>query len=297
MTKILHVSDVHVPVPVGAIPLADWFSKRAMGGLNYLVRRGPRFAAAEAKLVELGRFAEAEDVDLVVASGDFTVLGTEPEHEVARRAVLPLTRRPEGLFAIPGNHDVYLSDAVKAERFRRHFGDLVLAADLPSLATDGIYPLVRRVGEHVALIAIDSTRPNPQPWRSSGRIPDAQLAGLRTALSDPSLAGRFKIVVTHYAPRLWNGQPDSRGHGLTNADALLAILAPHARTCLLHGHVHRRYAVAIPGVGPTLLCAGSSTELGHEGAWLLEIDGTSAHAFAVDRGEAGYRKTGERHAL
>lgn len=295
--RVLHVSDVHVPVPVSAIPVSAWLSKRAMGGLNYLVRRGPRFAAAEQKLAELGRFAEAEGVDLVVASGDFTVLGTEVEHELARRAIAPLTQRPSGFFAIPGNHDVYLADAVRAERFRRFFGDLSLPADLGSLATDGPYPLVRRVGEHVALIAVDSTRPNPQPWRSSGRIPEAQLSGLRAALSDASLAGRFKVVVTHYAPRLWNGQPDRRLHGLENADALLEVLAPHARTTLLHGHVHRRYAVKVPGVGPTLLCAGSSTELGHEGAWLLELGPSSAQALAVERADGGYRTTGERVPL
>ena len=295
--RVLHVSDVHVPVPVGAIPAADWLSKRAIGGLNYLLRRGPRFAEAEAKLAELGRFAADEAVDLVVASGDFTVLGTEPEHARARQAIRPLAGRPEGLFAVPGNHDVYLDDAVRAERFRRHFGDLVLAADLPSLAVDGPYPLVRRIGEHVALLAVDSTRPNPQPWRSSGRIPEAQLEGLRRALAEPALRDRFKVVVTHYAPRLWDGRPDRRSHGLENADALLEVLAPHTRTCLLHGHVHRRYAVKVPGVGPTLLCAGSSTERGHEGAWLLELGAGPCRALAVERGPSGYRQSGEIVAL
>jgi hypothetical protein len=33
--RILHLSDVHVPVPLSAIPARDWLSKRAIGGLNY----------------------------------------------------------------------------------------------------------------------------------------------------------------------------------------------------------------------------------------------------------------------
>lgn len=303
--RILHLSDVHVPVPLSAIPARDWLSKRAIGGLNYLVRRGPRFVHAVEKLASLARFAEEERVDLVICSGDFTVLGTEPEHAAAARAIEPLTKRPLGFFSVPGNHDVYLSDSVRAQRFMRHFEPLNRlpegADELPSLATDGLYPRVRRYPGDVAVLGIESARPNPQPWRSSGRIPERQLEGLRTALMHPAIASSFKIVVTHYAPRLASGRPDSESHGLENADALLEILRPHARTCLLHGHVHRRYALTLPGFGPTILCAGSTTERGHEGAWLLEIEGgrASAEALRYDASylRTGYLRTGERIPL
>jgi 3',5'-cyclic AMP phosphodiesterase CpdA len=281
--RLLHLSDVHVPVPLRAIPARDWVSKRAIGGLNYLVRRGPRFADAVSKLASLAVFAEEQNIDAVICSGDFTVLGTEPEHVAAAAAMAPLTKRPRGFFAVPGNHDVYLDDAVKNERFRRHFEPLIGGHGeqlIEGLATDGLYPRVWKLNDEVALIAIESARPNPQPWRSSGRIPSAQLEGLMRALAHPSLAACFKVVVTHYAPRLWDGRPDSRGHGLENADQLLLLLRDSQRTCLLHGHVHRRYAVKVPGVTPMLLCAGSTTEAGHSGGWIVDLGETSsAHPY------------------
>lgn len=287
--RLLHLSDVHVPVPLTAIPPRDWISKRAIGGLNYLVRRGPRFADAVTKLAQLAVFAEEQAIDAVVCSGDFTVLGTEPEHVAAAAAIAPLTKRPLGFFAVPGNHDVYLDDAVKNERFKRHFEPLIGGRGeqvVEGLACDGLYPRVWKLSEEVALIAIESARPNPQPWRSSGRIPSAQLEGLARALAHPALADCFKVVVTHYAPRLWDGRPDSRGHGLENADQLLLLLRASRRTCLLHGHVHRRYAVNVPDVAPTLLCAGSTTERGHSGGWILDLDGAPralAYEWQADR--------------
>jgi len=281
--RVLHLSDVHVPVPLRAIPARDWISKRAIGGLHYLVRRGPRFADAVTKLAALAVFAEEQNIDAVVCSGDFTVLGTEPEHVAAAAAIEPLTHRPRGFFAVPGNHDVYLDDAVKNERFARHFEPMIGGRGevvIDGVATDGLYPRAWKLDDEVALIAVESARPNPQPWRSSGRIPSAQLEGLARALAHPALQGCFKMVMTHYAPRLWDGRPDGRAHGLENADALLLVLRDSARTCLLHGHVHRRYAVNVPGVAPTLLCAGSTTEAGHSGGWILELSPTSsAHPY------------------
>jgi 3',5'-cyclic AMP phosphodiesterase CpdA len=297
--RILHVSDIHVPVPVSVIPKRDWLSKRAMGGLNYLLHRGPRFADAELKMAHLATFAEAENVDLVICTGDLTVLGTEPEHLVARRAIEPLAKRPAGFLAVPGNHDVYLKDSVEAGRFERHFGDLIVAREgelMSSLATDGLYPRVWRMKD-VAVIAIESARPNPQPWRSSGRVPAAQLRGLHTALHHPSLRAHFKLVITHYAPRLWDGRPDSPSHGLDNADELLEVLRPHARTSLLHGHIHRRYALTLPGIGPTILCAGSGTERGHSGGWILEIDATQSLAHGYQHDGQRYARTGDSVVL
>jgi 3',5'-cyclic AMP phosphodiesterase CpdA len=291
--RLLHISDVHVPVPLSAIPPRDWLSKRLIGGLNYLVRRGPRFADAETKLAQLAELCEAQHVDLVICTGDFTVLGTEPEHEAARRAIAPLARRPAGFLAVPGNHDVYLKDSVEADRFTRHFGDLIAAHGsaraLTSLATDGPYPRVWKLSDEVSVLAVESARPNPQPWRSSGRIPEAQLTGLRAALGHADLLGTFKVVITHYAPRLWDGRPDRRTHGLENADALLDVMRPHERTCLLHGHIHKRYAVTLPGFKPTVLCAGSATERGHEGGWLIDVDARSARATEVGYAAGRYR--------
>lgn len=275
MIRILHFSDVHVDTPLSGVPARDWMGKRLVGGLNHLLRRRARFSESRAKLAALATFAEAE-ADAAICTGDYTMLGTEVELEGALAAVLPLTRRPLGFATVPGNHDVYVPDTVAEGRFEKYFAKW-LDDDLPDV-TAGSGLRVRLFGSDVAVVAVSSARPNPAVWRSSGRVPEAQLAALAGVLDHPRVRERFTLVITHYAPRLSNGKPDSHLHGLENADALLAILGPRDRTALLHGHVHRRYSVQVPGVQPMLVGAGSATDAGREGAWLFELERTGGTA-------------------
>ncbi|MBX7194282.1 MAG: metallophosphoesterase [Sandaracinaceae bacterium] len=277
MIRVLHFSDVHVDLPLSSLPWTTWLGKRAIGGLNHAIRRRPHFVHAIDKLAALARFADEQAIDLALCTGDYTILGTAPELALAARAIEPLTRRPLGFATVPGNHDLYLGDSVREQRFEKHFAKWMVS-DRPELATDGPFPFVRLVGDDVAVVGVSSARPNPEPWRSSGRVPDAQLEGLGRALADPAIRERFVIVMTHYAPRLWNGRPDSITHGLDNADALLAAIASVPHGCLLHGHVHRRYALRVPEVRPVLLGAGSTTQEGREGLWVLELDGAERSA-------------------
>jgi len=275
--RVLHFSDVHVDLPLASLPWTTWLGKRALGGANHALRRRKYFVDAVDKLAALAEFAEQQAIDLALCTGDYTILGTAPELDLAARAVEPLTRRPLGFATVPGNHDVYLGDSVREQRFEKHFAKW-MRSDRPELATDGAFPFVRFVGEHLAVVGVSSARPNPEPWRSSGRVPEAQLEGLARVLLDPAVRERFVIVMTHYAPRLWNGRPDSITHGLENADALLATLAELPRGCLIHGHVHRRFAVREPGVRPMLLGAGSTTQAGREGLWVIEVAADGAWA-------------------
>ncbi|MFN7698089.1 MAG: metallophosphoesterase family protein [Deltaproteobacteria bacterium] len=288
MLRVLHFSDVHVDMSLSSLPWTTWLGKRAIGGLNHALRRRRHFVHAVDKLGALARFAEEQRVDLALCTGDYTILGTEPELALAARAVAPLTTRPLGFATVPGNHDLYLDDSVREGRFEKYFAKW-MTSDRPDLATNGAFPFVRLFGEELAVVGVSSARPNPEPWRSSGRVPEAQLEGLRRVLGLPEVRGRFVIVMTHYAPRLWNGRPDSITHGLDNADALLAVIAELPRGCLLHGHVHRRYAVRAEGVRPWLLGAGSTTQEGREGLWLIEIDRGSARALPGTFSEGSYR--------
>ena len=87
------------------------------------------------------------------------------------------------------------------------------------------------------------------------------------------LAGRFVLVATHYAPRLADGRPDAFRHGLENAEALLeACRAARGPVAILHGHVHRRFALERPELPARLFGAGSLTHAGREGFWLFEWD-------------------------
>jgi 3',5'-cyclic AMP phosphodiesterase CpdA len=276
MIRVLHLSDVHVDVPLWRMPPREFLGKRLIGAGNLVLRRRTLFAEARAKLLALARFAEREAVDLVVCTGDYTALGTVPELEAARAAIDPLTHRPRGFVTVPGNHDLYMPDTIADARFDRIFGDL-LGSDLPEHAVDGRWPTVRLYDDSLAVVCVNSARPNPQPWRSSGRIPDAQLRALATLLGDARLRDRTILVATHYAPRLRDGRPDRWNHGLENADDLLAVCACASRVAVIHGHIHRRYHVC-PEPGLHQFGAGSATHAGREGIWLFEVEVDRARA-------------------
>jgi len=269
--RVLHVSDLHLGIPLAQLPRGDFAPKRLLGALNLALRRGPRFADAHANVASLVAFADAHDVDAVIVTGDYTALGTVPELEAARRLVAPLTTRPLGFATVPGNHDVYVDSGVRERRFERAFSAF-LTSDLPDCAVDGPWPLVRWIGDAAAVVCVNSARPNPQLWRSSGHIPPTQLAALRRVLDDARLADRFVFVATHYAPRRADGSPDRRWHGLVNADALLAAIGPRPRTALVHGHLHDRFHLAPTAVHPAIFGAGSATDAHHRTFWLYTLE-------------------------
>lgn len=277
--RILHFSDVHVQVPVAHMPPADLLGKRMLGAANLVLRRERLFRDAPLKLRALSEMAHAAGVDFTICTGDYTALGTEPELVAARSAVDALTRAPLGFVTVPGNHDLYLPDALADRRFERHFGDL-LRTDRPDLTVDGTWPIVRMCGALVAVVAVNSARPNPHPFRSSGAIPPEQLSALERILVLPEIRDRFVFVITHYAPRRRDGTPDTPAHGLDNADSLLRVCGGTQRGALLHGHIHWRYHLRLPGGGLPIFGAGSATHAGREGFWLFDVEVDRALAIA-----------------
>ncbi len=276
MTRILHFSDVHIERGFSGAPLSEFFNKRAVGFANLRLRRGPHFMDAIVKMNALALFMEEEGVDLCVCTGDHTALGTVPELRLAREVIDPLTKAPLGFVTVPGNHDVYLPDAADG-RFERHFGDL-LRTDLPDLAVDGLWPQVRLVRDDLAIVAINSARPNPEVLKSSGRVPDAQLEALGRIVRDPRVRGRFVVVATHYALCRPDGSPDRPGHGIDNCDAVVEALRPIERGVFLHGHIHWRFHQRLPGLRVDLCGAGSATHAEREGFWVIDVEGGRATA-------------------
>jgi 3',5'-cyclic AMP phosphodiesterase CpdA len=279
MNRLLHFSDVHVQVRATEVPFRDWLGKRFLGGMNLLLRRRRSFKHTVAKLAALARFAARERVDVTVCTGDYTALGTLPELKAARLAIEPFARDSHCFVTVPGNHDLYVADVFADGRFERTFGDL-LHTDWPESAVDGHWPGVRLYGDHLAVITVNSARPNPQLLRSSGRIPDSQLDALSRVLADSRLTGRTVVIATHYAPRRPDGTPDAWQHGLENADALLEVCASAPRRVILHGHLHRRFHLRTPGM-THIFGAGSATQAGREGAWLFEFEPDRARAVQV----------------
>lgn len=275
--RVLLFSDVHLDIPLRRIPRREWLGKRAIGGANLALFRRNNFADVAEKVQELVRFQQEQAVDLVLSAGDFTLLGTEPEYAAARNALAPMYAAPLGFVSVPGNHDLYMPDTVRKRRFERFFGDS-MTTDRPDLTVDGEWPFVRFFEPNVAVVGVNSSRPNPQPWRSSGRIPEEQLVGLRAILQVPDVVSRFVFVLTHYTPRLANGKADRINHRLANAEDFLRVCSPVERGAILCGHVHHCFRVKVPKVGPEIFCAGSATVNDRAGIWVFDTSGRDVTA-------------------
>jgi 3',5'-cyclic AMP phosphodiesterase CpdA len=285
--RVLHLSDVHVTVALTALPWRDMVNKRLLGALNYQLRRFKQFQHAAEKLAALAEFARKQHVDLVICTGDYTALGTEVEFAAARAAISGLATAEFGYLTVPGNHDLYLNDSLNARRFERHFGAFLKSDAVPGAAVDGPWPVVRLIGDEIAVVAVNSARPNPQVWRSSGRIPERQLEALSSVLAAPEIASRFVFVITHYAPRRPDGSPDHWTHGLENADAFLDTCKALKRGAILHGHIHHRFRLALPALAAEIFGAGSTTCEHREGLWLFDVtrDALTARPGRYSQGE------------
>jgi len=289
--RILHFSDTHVGIQIRHMNWKRWFSKRSIGAINLLRGRAKYFDDVEEKISALIRFKEENDIDLVIHTGDYTALGLETELELARSFVDPLMHPPQRYLTVPGNHDIYVHEGNSHYRFSEQFCS-VLQNDLPEYCRGGHWPLVRLVGDSVAVIAVNSSRPNPWPWRSNGEIPSQQLEAFSEILLDTRVKGRFIFVMTHYAPRLANGEPDKKLHGLINADEFLERCRAINKGAILFGHIHKAYRVDIDDLNTPLYCAGSATMEGHEGLWVYELNGQELKAEQViwDKDKYIYKK-------
>ncbi len=157
-------------------------------------------------------------------------------------------------------------------RFQSHFGE-TLQSNLPEYQVEGPWPLVRLIGENLCIIAVNSSRPNPIPWHSNGKVSEKQLAALHAISQDLRIASRVVVIITHFAPLLASGAHDTRLHGLINADAFLATLSSFSKAIILCGHVHKCYHVIDPKSGHTIFCAGSATMEDKESFWLFDVAG------------------------
>lgn len=266
--RILHFSDLHLPLPSGAFRTPEILHpKRLVALLNFYLRRNVKYADALQKLNGLREFLQREPVDYLLFTGDSLNFGLEREFIAAAPRLaetFALARR--GALAVPGNHDLYVGASLV--HCRRHFAPLV-HSDLPAAATPTGHPLVRWLGDDAVAIAFNSSRPNFNFWNSSGRVPTLELDALRDLLERPEIAARRHVfLMTHYPF-------DEAGcfHGLRNSRALLRLLHGRDNLVLLHGHNHRPYTYFLPGTSIPLFCAGSLSKAGGESFWLFDLFG------------------------
>ncbi|MFL5310561.1 MAG: metallophosphoesterase family protein [Myxococcales bacterium] len=259
--KLMHFSDVHVQLRGWRErPLRDLGPLRALATVELWKGRGREYDAAEGTLRELARVAS--EADHAVCTGDLTQLGHPEEFAAARDALGALAGDAQRFTLFPGNHDRYPWRGAPSRLFEEHFPEHA-RSDLPG-------PLRVRLLREAAIVVLDSAGPLCWPVLSRGRVGHDQLDALETVLASPRLDGLCKLVAVHHAPFLRGGRQDWPWRSLRGARALLAAARRGGAQAILCGHIHDRF---VHGTDPMLICAGSSTRLGQEGYFELEIAG------------------------
>ena len=259
--KLVHFSDVHVQLPRWRErSLRELGPLRALATVELWKGRGKDYDGA----VDALRRIAALEADHFVCTGDLTQLGHPEEFALAREALAPIRDR---LTLFHGNHDRYPIGGMPNRLFEESFGVQPEVKVLPGLA----------------LISVDSCGEVCWPVISRGRVRAPQLDALCRALA--SQQDRCKLVLIHHAPTRRGGKQDWPWHDLRGAARFLEVCADGGADAVLCGHIHDRFDEPPARGRPRVICAGSSTERGDEGYWLLHVEGR--RLVRAERGELG----------
>jgi 3',5'-cyclic AMP phosphodiesterase CpdA len=239
MFVLAHVSDLHLALTPRLLELAG---KRGLGFINW--QRGRKYIHRRETLDAVTRDLKAVGAEHIAVTGDLVNLSLPGEYAAAR-SWLDNLGSPHDVTVIPGNHDVYVPQAIG--RPAKFWDDYMRGDDG---AQSGTFPFVRRRGP-LALIALSSAVPTG-PLMATGELGDRQLAGLARALQQSS--GMFRVVLIHHPPQ---SPPNRYLRRLTDAAAFRQVLAAHGAELVLHGHDHIRAVVWLDGPGKAIPAVGA----------------------------------------
>ena len=239
------------------------------------------------------RAVEANGVDAVIITGDLTDDGEG--YELVEAAFAPWKERGR-LFAIPGNHDLYLFPIAGSARprptaeskraaWRAFAGRLGLALDECG-AWHVALPEARAV-----LVGLDScARPQRRVFRHNGAVGEPQIGYLRRVAATPAWKdARHRIVALHHhvvpLPHgIGKGAPSEIGMRLDDARSVAEVFDELGVTVVMHGHRHVSEQRQPAGSNFQILAAPSLTLGCRSGDvpsfWRVEL-GDHAHATRV----------------
>jgi 3',5'-cyclic AMP phosphodiesterase CpdA len=242
--RIVHLSDIHF-WSYPANPL-DLFNKRIVGVAALALGRAGRFRLERvASLVEQ---VQQLDPDHLLITGDLTTTALDVEFRAARRELAGLLR-PGAVSVIPGNHDRYTGESLRARRFEHYFGEF---------APRSGFPWIRWLDDRTAILALDPTRP---ALTAHGLLPDHQIEEAKRLLEDPARRPARLLIACHYpleAPAEY--AHDLERKSLRNAAEVRDWLAGVGRHLYCCGHVHAAWAF-IPADLPDQLCLNAGSPL------------------------------------
>ena len=266
MFTLAHLSDPHL-APLPEPRWSELIGKRATGYLNW--RRRRRFIHDAKTLGKIVADMKAQAADHIAVTGDICNIALQEEFDRGRKWLQDLGSLRDVSF-VPGNHDAYVSKAVRYAPLWAPY----MSGD------DGAagFPFVRRRGP-LALIGLSTAVPTP-PFMATGRLGETQRAALAETLA--ALAGEklFRVVLIHHPP-VSEARPHKR---LTDAAEFLRVIATHGAELVLHGHDHLHMLNWLSGPNGTRVPAVGVPSA--SAAWGTSKDAAAYNLYAVD-GEPG----------
>lgn len=247
--RLLHIADVHF-WQIERNPLR-LLNKRALGTINIAWKRRHHFHQHLAH--ERAEYLAVLGVRDLILTGDFTSTASGAEFARAKAFVDELRAAGLDPSLMPGNHDVYTFESVRAQRYEAFLG-----SDRPRAGQ----PLVRRLPGGTPVVMVDTVRPNL--LSSRGVFPEATerpLEALLAALPAPMVvAAHYPVLPETDAYRV------TRNRALLRADALRRILGESGKRLLyIHGHEHRTSLTRDPSY-PNLLHLSTDCLFRHDPA-------------------------------
>jgi 3',5'-cyclic AMP phosphodiesterase CpdA len=224
--RIAHLSDLHL------LALAkDRASPLASTKTRFLSLGRPLDATARAsRALHALVAARTAGADHVVVTGDLTEVGLFEELEVVADVIAASGWPADRVTLVPGNHDRYAAPDAWARALAGPLAPYALTS-----AAVGSHGRVVDLGS-IRLVPLDVTRPQPVT-RSAGFVTRSMLEWLARRLGDASIVKAPLAIVQHHPP-VFRGHVWGWIDGLDGWEHQAALLSPHERVQVLHGHVH-----------------------------------------------------------
>jgi 3',5'-cyclic AMP phosphodiesterase CpdA len=264
MFILAHLSDPHL-APLPAARWSELVGKRVTGYINWQRKR--RFVHDSDSLTAIVADIKRQAPNHIAVTGDIANIALAAEFPRGRDWLDGLGSARDVTF-VPGNHDIYVREAIK-------FAGRQWGAYMSDDGAAGGFPFVRHRG-NVALIGLSTGVPTA-PFLATGWLGANQLAELAAVLNKLKREDAFRVVLIHHPPVT----AASRHKRLLDAPVFKRVIAAHGADLVLHGHDHVHMinwldgpnGARVPAVGVPSASARRGTDKDPAAFNLYQIDG------------------------
>jgi 3',5'-cyclic AMP phosphodiesterase CpdA len=269
MFTLAHLSDPHL-APLPKPRLSELIGKRITGYVNWQRRR--RFIHDPETLAKLVADLRLQASDHIAVTGDIANLALQEEFERGLKWLQSLGSLHDVSF-VPGNHDAYVSKAVRYAPLWVPY----MSGD------DGAagFPFVRRRGP-LAVVGLSTAVPTA-PFMATGRLGEAQLQRLGETLAVLSREPVFRVVLIHHPPV----SEASRHKRLIDAAGFLHVIGQHGAELVLHGHDHLHMLNWLTGPNDTRVPAVGVPSA--SSAWAMSENAAAYNLYTIDGAPGAWR--------